>query len=292
VTFFVPEPLVPGDAIAVVAPSGPCDAAELWRGLAWLRVRYRIRMSSGVLERAGYLAGSDDRRTTELAGAMLDRETKAIVAVRGGYGAMRIAHALPWAAFARRPKWLVGFSDVTTLLAGAWNAGVASVHGPNVTALGRAPAPRVRAAWIGCLERPGMQGAWSRLRVVRGGPGVRGPMVGGNLAILHALAAAGRLALPRGSVVAIEDVGEAPYRVDRMVRSLVLGGHLAHASALVLGGFEPAPPAEIADIVAESTRDLGIPIVAGAPFGHGVDNRAFVVGGTVHVRGPDVSFEA
>jgi muramoyltetrapeptide carboxypeptidase len=290
--------------VIAVAPSGPCDRDELWRGLAWLRCRYRLTVSARILDRDGYLAGSDSRRASELSRAMLDPEAAAIVAVRGGYGAMRIADDLPWSEFARRPKWLVGFSDVTTLLAAAWRAGVASIHGPNVTGLGRQPSPLVRAAWIGALERPTAPRVWRKLRVVREGREAYGPIVGGNLAIVHALAAAGRLTIPDGSVVALEDVGEAHYRIDRMVTSLVQGRHLDGASAIVLGAFERCPAhgaptgpeasdaadaqMAIGDLVADRTRALGVPVLAGAPFGHGDHNEAFVVGSTVRVRGDEV----
>jgi muramoyltetrapeptide carboxypeptidase len=294
VTLAFPEPLAPGDLAVVVAPSGPCAPDELWRGLGWLRSRYRLSMSAGVLEREGYLAGGDPRRARELTRAMLDPNAKAIVVVRGGYGALRIAADLPWREFAARPKWLVGFSDVTTLLAMAWRAGVASVHAPNVTGLGRDPSPAVRAAWIAALERPTAPRRWTGLGVVREGE-AGGPIVGGNLAIVHALAAAGQLAVPPGSVVALEDVGEAPYRVDRMLTSLVLGGHLRAASAIVFGGFErcasPGDPRAIDDVLVDCTRGLGIPVLTGAPFGHGAHNEAFVVGSPVRVRGDEVCFD-
>ncbi|MCL2447770.1 MAG: LD-carboxypeptidase [Polyangiaceae bacterium] len=289
-----PQPLAPGDEVIVVAPSGPCDPNELWRGIAWLRSRYRVRLTPRIFERDGYLAGSDARRASELSGAMLDPAAKAIFAARGGYGAMRIARDLPWREFAGRPKWLVGFSDVTALHASAWAFGVATVHGANVAGLGREPPPITRATWIAALERPGAARVWPGLRVVRGGPEVKGPIIGGNLAVLHALAAARQLALPRGCIVALEDVGEAPYRVDRMLTSLVQGGYFGGVAALVFGGFDRCAPPGIAEtawldgLVADCTRDLDIPAVAGAPFGHAPRNEAFIVGGQARVSGDEV----
>jgi muramoyltetrapeptide carboxypeptidase len=280
-TFAIPPPLAPGDALIVVAPSSPFPLDDLWKGLAWLRSRYRIRITPGVLEREGYLAGSDERRRAELDAALSDPDAKAIVAVRGGYGSLRIALDLDWAKLARKPKWLVGFSDVTALHAMAWRAGVASIHGPNVTGLGFAASPAIRAAWLASLERPNAPRVWRGLRVICGGR-AQGPIVGGNLAMIHAMAAAGGLAIPEGAVLALEDVTEAPYRVDRMLTSLRLGGHLAPASAIVFGGFErcgPGPDGRtIDDVLEERTRSLGIPVLAHAPFGHGANNEAFVMG--------------
>lgn len=290
----LPPPLAPGDCIAVVAPASPFPREELLRGLAWLRTRYRLRVPRAIFERDGYLAGSDARRAAGLASALLDDEVRAVVAVRGGYGAMRLLDAVPWAALARRPKWLVGFSDVTALHAVAWSLGVSSVHGPNVTGLGVVVAPSVRAAWIECLERPTAARAWPSLVVLRGGQ-ARGPLVGGNLSLLHAMAAAGRLVVPPGAILALEDVAEAPYRVDRMLTSLRLGGHLSGVSAVVLGGFTRCAPGvdgrSVEDVLAERTLDLGIPVLAGAPFGHHDRNEAFVLGRGARVHGDCVSFE-
>jgi muramoyltetrapeptide carboxypeptidase len=288
-----PPPIAPGDLVSVVSPSSPVPRHEFWRGLAWLRARYRIQMSAGALESDGYLAGSDERRKGELSRALLDDEVKAIVVARGGYGALRFAHQLPWSALVRRPKWIVGFSDVTVLHAMCWRAGVASIHGPNVTGLGPEATPSTRAAWLAPLERPGARGSWAGLTPIRSGK-ASGPIVGGNLALLHALASVGSLGLPDGAVLALEDVGEAPYRIDRMLTSLVLGGHLAGVSALVFGEFERCNPGHYGrtahDAFEACTRPLGIPVVAGAPFGHGARNDAFVLGAIADVDGDRVSW--
>jgi muramoyltetrapeptide carboxypeptidase len=290
-----PPPLAPGDLIAVVAPSGPVRHDELWRGLAWLRARYRIQMRAGALTRCGYLAGDDMRRKDELARAMLDDEVKAIVAARGGYGVMRIVDALPWNALVRRPKWIVGFSDVTALHALVWRAGIASAHAPNVTDLGRNPSATGRAAWLASLERPESTRKWRALRAIRSGK-ARGPIVGGNLALVHAMAAADRLTLPEGCVLALEDVTEAPYRIDRMLTSLVIGGHLAGVSAIVFGGFERCSAGvdgqTVDEVLDDRTRPLGIPVLAGAPFGHGMRNDAFVLGASVRVEDDEVIWGA
>jgi muramoyltetrapeptide carboxypeptidase len=290
-TFAIPPPLRRGDVVRVIAPSSPFPSDELWRGLAWLRTRYEIRVTPGIFERDGYLAGTDERRCAELDRALRDPEAKAIVAVRGGYGALRIADEAPWGELVRRPRWVVGFSDVTVLLAMAWRAGVAAIHGPNVTGLGPSASPAVRAAWIASLERPRDARVWRGLRVIHSGQ-ARGPLVGGNLAIVHAMAAAGRLVVPEGAVLALEDVTEAPYRVDRMLTSLHLGGHFARASAVVFGGFDrcgPGPDGRTIDeVLEERTRMLGVPVLGNAPFGHGSINEAFVIGMPVLVRGGEI----
>jgi muramoyltetrapeptide carboxypeptidase len=222
-----------------------------------------------------------------IADAMEDPDARAIVVARGGYGAMRLVDRLPWQSFARDPKWFVGFSDVTALHAEATARGVASVHAPNVTGLGAAH-PWTRGAWLRALERPRATVTWRDLRVVHGGRG-EGVLVGGNLALVHAMAAAGRWNPPRGAVLALEDVTERPYRIDRMLTSLRVGGHLARLSAIVLGDFtqcDPGPDGVTAEeVLVERTADLEIPVLLGAPFGHGARNDAFTLGARARAEG-------
>jgi muramoyltetrapeptide carboxypeptidase len=294
VVLLLPPPLVPGDLVAVVAPASSFPREELLRGLAWLRTRYRLRISPGIFAREGFLAGSDARRGTELLAALRDDDVKAVVAARGGYGVMRLLEVVSPSELARAPKWLVGFSDITALHASAWAAGVASVHGPNVTGLGRHTSPLVRSAWLQCVEEPTAPRAWTGLSVLRGGE-ARGVVVGGNLSLLHAMAAAGRLLVPRGAVLALEDINEAPYRIDRMLTSLRLGGHLARASAIVLGAFTRCATAadgpSVDEVLAERTLDLGLPVLAGAPFGHEAHNEAFVLGRVARIAGDSMLFD-
>jgi muramoyltetrapeptide carboxypeptidase len=111
--------------------------------------------------------------------------------------------------------------------------------------------------------------------------------VGGNLSLLSAMAAAGRLAVPGGAVLAIEDVNEAPYRVDRMLTSLLLGGHFERASAVVFGGLDRSQAGpdgwEVDRVIERFAGAVRVPVLAGAPFGHRPDNEAFVLGSTARV---------
>jgi muramoyltetrapeptide carboxypeptidase len=281
-----PPPLRHGSRLAIVAPASGFDREELFRGLAWLATRYRLHIDQRILARAGFLAGTDETRAAVLSEAMTDPEVDAIVCARGGYGAMRILDALPWDRFIERPKPLVGFSDVTALHLVANARGVSTVHGPNVTGLGRSISASERASLIAALEG-GALSPWSRLQVIVPGE-ARGPIIGGNLALVEAIAAAGRLVIPRGALLALEDVTERPYRIDRMLTSLLLGGHLARASAIVFGGFTQCDPGPdgvtVEEVLRERTSKLGIPVAACAPFGHGAPNHAFRLGGEAILR--------
>jgi muramoyltetrapeptide carboxypeptidase len=276
----VPPPLRPGDLVAVFAGSSPFDATLAFRGLAFLRGRYRVRWSRSLFERKGYLAGDDDRRLGELARALADPDVRALVAVRGGYGLPRIAPALDLAPLARDPRWIVGFSDVTALHVELARLGVASLHGPMVAALGRGDA-WTRERWIRALEDPLAPLAFEGLRAWAPGR-AEGPLVGGNLSLLHAAAAAGRLALPPAAVILLEDVGERPYRLDRMLTTLAQGGLFRDAAGVLVGDFTdclPGPDGVRAeDVLRERLGGLGIPVLAGAPVGHERYNHPLVLG--------------
>lgn len=267
--------------IAIVAPAGPFNRWDLFRGLAWLQTRYRLRIDARILERTGYLAGDDATRAIVAADALRDPDVEAIVCARGGYGVTRIMDALPFREWRERPQWLVGFSDITALHMLANGHGVASIHGPNVTGLGRAISASEREALITILEGRAPP-PWRGLGVVWPGRRVEGTLFGGNLTLTMTLAAAGKLVVPEGSILMLEDVSERPYRIDRMLTSLALGGHLQRAAAIVFGSFtecEPGPDGvDVMSVLAERTRSLGVPVVSGAPFGHGTINQPFILG--------------
>lgn len=278
----MPPKLRPGDRVAVVAPSSGFPREELFRGLAWLGGRYALTMRSDILERHGYLAGDDTRRATEMAQAMRDPHVSAIVCARGGYGLTRILDGLPWEDFARSPKWIVGFSDVTALHLEAQRRGLVSVHGPNVTGLSRAT-PAERAQLLSILERH-QAPSFAGLEVMHRGQErtVTGPVVGGNLTLVETEAASGKLRLPEGAILFLEDVTERPYRVDRMLTSLTRAGHLARAGAIVFGDFTECPPGPdgvtVEDVLRERTAGLGVLVLAGMSAGHGARNMPIPLG--------------
>lgn len=282
----LPPPLRPGDTVAVIAPASPFEHALAWVGIGWLAQRYRVHFSRGLFLRDGFLAGSDARRRDELEDALERPGVRAIFAARGGYGANRFVHRIDWGPLARDPRWIVGFSDITALHVEAARAGVASLHGPHVTSLGRGDA-RARAALVRALEDPAGERRFAGLATLR--PGVaEGPAFGGNLTLLHACAAAGRLCVPEGCVLLLEDVSERPYRIDRALTTLEVGGHLAPAAAIVLGDFTQCDPGPDGVTVAEVLRDrllpLGVPVVAGLPVGHGARNEPVILGGRAVVE--------
>lgn len=275
-----PPPLAPGAVVRVIAPAGPFDPSLGWRGLGWLSERYRLRFDRGIFARHGYLAGDDRRRLGELQAALAEPGVGAVLCARGGYGVSRIAHLVDWSLIARTPRWIIGFSDNTALHVEICKLGIASLHACHLTALGRSDA-RTRSSLAVVLEHPTAPRRFDRLSTLRSGAAT-GPLFVGNLSLLHACAAAGRLRLPDACVLVLEDVGELPYRIDRMLTTLLVGGHLDRVSGVVLGEFErctsPDAGPTVEQVALERLEALGVVLAAGAPVGHGSNNEPMVVG--------------
>jgi muramoyltetrapeptide carboxypeptidase len=276
--------LRPGARIQVVAPAGPFDGDEFERGVVRLRARYDVRYEPEIHQRTGYLAGSDDRRARELLAALRDPDVHAIVAARGGYGATRLLDRISAELVARHGKLLVGFSDITALHALWARAGLGSIHGPMVAALGRCSDAQL-ARWIAAVEGA-LPPVISGLAALAEGR-AQGPLLGGNLAVLSALIGTPYAPPLAGCVLFLEDVGERPYRVDRMLTTLAHAGWLALPRAIVLGGFTDAQPGAdgtaVEHVLQERLGGLGIPVLAGLPAGHVDDNLELPFGVTAQV---------
>jgi muramoyltetrapeptide carboxypeptidase len=288
------EPLSParhlsaGARIAVIAPSSPFDAATFELGVARLRVRYEVSFDAALHARSGYFAGDDARRRAELRAALADPRIDAIVAARGGYGAARLLPGLAVEEVRAARKLLVGFSDITALHALWARAGLRSLHATMVCGLGRdGHDDAQRARWIRTVEGdiPARIGALRPLTASRAV--VSGRLLGGNLAVLASLVGTPHLPSFDGSVLFLEDVGERPYRLDRMVTQLRLAGLLDRVAAVVLGTFTDCGPgrdgvtAEAA--IAGCLVGLDVPVLAGIPTGHVDDNLELPFGARVVV---------
>jgi len=276
--------LAPGDPVRVIAPSGPVPREAFAAGLEVLRARYDVRHDDGVFAREGYLAGPDERRLAELTAALADPDARAIVMARGGYGLMRLLPFIDVGALVARPRPIVGFSDGTALLALAARAGVASIHGPVVTQLGNLASADQRALFER-LETPGPSLLLDGLEGLIPGR-VRGPLIGGNLEMFSRLIGTPYLPDVAGAILFFEDLGERPYRIDRLLAHLDLAGIFGAASGVLLGDFsgcrEPeatradSPTAE--EVLVDRLGRLSIPVALGGAFGHGTRNRALPYG--------------
>jgi muramoyltetrapeptide carboxypeptidase len=279
-----PPRLRPGSTVRIIAPSGPVPRDAFDAGAAVLGARYTLKLDDGVFAREGYLAGSDERRLGELMAALDEPDTDAIVMARGGYGLLRLLPFVDLAALARRPRPIVGFSDGTALLAAAARAGFVSVHGPVVTQIGNVSTADQQGLFE-LLEAPGPSLLLADLEEIVPGR-ARGPLVGGNLEVFSRLLGTPFLPSIEGAILFFEDLGERPYRIDRLVTHLDLAGVFGAAAGVVLGDFstcrEPdatrgdSPTAD--DVLLERLGRLAIPVVRRGAFGHGTRNRALPYG--------------
>jgi muramoyltetrapeptide carboxypeptidase len=290
--FLKPTPLQPGDRVAVVAPAGPLDREAMDAGLRILAGRYKVEWDPGFLSRDRYLAGDDRRRARELAAALTDPEIHGVFAARGGYGSMRILPEV-WPIAGRRPavpgpvKMLVGFSDITALHAAMQATGRVSVHGPVVTQLGLQPGTVVER-YFSILEDGAAPPAPVSGTPLVGGV-AEGPLLGGNLSLLTRLLGTPWLPDFAGAVLLLEDVGEQPYRIDRMWTHLRLAGVLDRLAGVALGDFTDCETSEaeftLRDVVAGLAGETGLPCIGGLPIGHGAVNVPVALGTRVRLDG-------
>ncbi|MER6737987.1 S66 peptidase family protein [Streptomyces puniciscabiei] len=271
-----PERLAPGARVAVVAPSGPVPEERLQAGLDVLRgwdldpvVAPHVLDRDGEL---GYLAGGDADRAADLQRAWCDPSVAAVLCARGGYGAQRMVGLLDWQAMrAAGPKVFVGFSDVTVLhQAFATRLGLVSLYGPAAAGADFIKSARAQEHLRATLFAP------ERVRTLASAgtalaPGrARGVTLGGCLSLL-----ASDLGTPfarpgaRGGLLLLEDVGEAPYRVDRLLTQLARSGWLDGVAGIGLGSWHDCGRyEELRPVLADRLGGLGVPVVEELGFGH------------------------
>ena len=275
-----PPPLKPGDELAVVAPSGALrELAALQASLTlWEKQGYCVRLIPGFDARWGYLAGTDAHRRHQLQMAWQDPNCRGVLCARGGFGGTRLLESWQWPS--GEPKWLIGFSDITSLLWSLGQQGISGVHGPLMTTLNQEPdwSQQRLFDWVAGRSLSPLQGQpWV--------PGqVTGPLLPANLTVAtHLLGTAHEPDL-RGAILALEDVTEAPYRLDRMLTHWRMLGKLSQLGGIALGRFSRCEPPDnvpsfsVEEVLRDRLGDLGIPVVAALPFGHDGVNAMLPVG--------------
>jgi muramoyltetrapeptide carboxypeptidase len=294
----LPPPLSAGARVALITPAGPLRGeAELTAAIDHARsFGWDPRPGAHVLARHGYLAGTDEERLADFNAALRDDSVDGIWCVRGGYGAMRLLPFLDYEAFRRHPRVLLGYSDITALhCAVGVRTGQVTYHGP--TARGELTAFARESLVRAVIEQADPCGTAADARTLRGGRAT-GRLVGGNLALLAALAGTPFAPDYTGAILVLEDVGEAVYRIDRMLQQLALSGALGRLSGIAFGQFTDgtdaadAPNLELDDVLRGASAAAGVPALAGIPLGHVSDQWTIPLGaqaeldadaGTLHV---------
>lgn len=275
-----PAPLKSGDLLRVIAPSGTLreftafnQGVELWRQRG-----YQVELMPGFDDRQGYLAGTDESRRFQFETALKDPDCRGILCARGGWGGARLLEK--WRFPSVEPKWLIGFSDITSLLWAYAEEGISGVHAPLLTTIASEPNESKQRLfdWVEGRSLSPLQGSgW--------GKGIAsGLLLPANLTVAtHLLGTPWQPDLS-GVILAIEDVTEAPYRIDRMLTQWRLCGEFRQVQGIAIGRFSQCdPPANVPsfsveEVLRDRLSDLGIPIVSDLPFGHDGENAALPVG--------------
>ena len=282
--------------VHVIAPSGPIVEREVFdRGLALLErsLGRPCTLASNIFCEDGYFAGDDAMRLAALQEALADPSIDALIAGRGGYGLTRLLHRLDPEPLRRAPKLIIGFSDTTALLVWALGRdGVTAIHGPSVQQLATLPEDdRERLISLARGEDPGALVA-EEGAIVRGGR-VQGWLLAGNIEVLRSLVGTPAMPSLSGAILALEELGERPYRIDRALTQLIRSGALRGVRGVMVGqltGCEEPPGRRVQsptahEVVVERLSTLGVPVVTGFDFGHALDRHAALpVGGLVELN--------
>jgi muramoyltetrapeptide carboxypeptidase len=266
--------------VGVAAPASPFDRQAFERGVGCLRrLGLEVCCPDGVFARDGYLAGSDAHRAELLNTLFDDDRIRAIFCARGGYGTMRILPHLDFALIKTHPKILVGYSDITALLSAVHaRTGLVAFHGPLITELDAGLPESLESMQAALMGAQPVALTSPEPRVLRAGSG-RGIVAGGNLTTLVHLLGTPFAPNLKGAILFLEDRGEAPYRIDRMLVQMKLAGCFDRLAGLMLGGFEDCgEEVRIHRVVKGIVADYAFPAVAGFPLGHGQPNLTLPVG--------------
>ena len=287
----IPPHLVPGDKVAIVSPASPIDRAIVEQGANILRQQgLLVEIGAHTCDRENAFSASDQLRAADLQKALDDKSIKAIFFSRGGYGSLRTHLLINWSSFFKRPKWLIGFSDITVFHSYLSNHHIASLHG-------------VMTAWF---EQNGektdsfiqlmdiLYGKWPNYQTEahpfnRLGHG-SGILIGGNLSLLYALRGTPLDLQPKGKILFLEDIGEYPYHIDRMMQNLKASGILKQLSGLIVGYFTDTKKEETPfgqtpyQIIREAVSTYHYPVLFEFPAGHELPNCPLVLGSRISLE--------
>jgi len=270
--------LQPNQTVGIIAPASPVNQSEISEGLKLLEsFPLKIKQGEHIFDRLNYLAGSDNDRVSDLHQMFSDPEIKAIFCARGGYGSARLLNDIDFDLIRKNPKIIVGFSDLTALLLAIYNkSGLITIHGPTLSDLQKNKNWPNLARLITASHRP--QIFFKQGRIINKGK-AKGILLGGNLSTICSLLDTPFLPSFEGVILFLEEKGESPYKLDRMLTQLLLSGRLDRLSALIIGQIEDCGEMEIINsMLQERLGRLTIPVVAGLPVGHGNENISLPLG--------------
>lgn len=278
----IPSFLTEGDLIVVVAPAFSANETEVRNGILQLEKNgFRIETGPFVFSSWGKFAGTDSERKTDLQWALDHPEAKAIFCTRGGYGLGRILSDLNFDTFRTKPKWLIGFSDITLLHLKLHDLGIVSVHGPMLVHFSRREQSFACKSLIHILKGELPSFGYPLIPERQETQSISGPLAGGNLTMVSHSAGKLKAGAFSGSVLFLEEIGEYFYRIDRMLEQLRQSGMFEGVKAVVLGQFTDCEPDRFPLSLLEMVKEKmpeEVPLFSGLESGHGVPTNPLVLG--------------
>ena len=275
-----PPRLLAGKTVGLIAPSGPVTQSELQPGIDFLTSQgYGVSLGAHLYQRQEYMAGSDDLRLQDLHAMFEDRDVEAIICARGGYGTLRLLDKIDYDVIRDNPKPFVGYSDITALLMALYQkTGLITFHGSMLKDSYEGKGQNLTSALDLVSATGSLRVSFEQGEILRSGQ-ARGVLLGGNLSLISRLIGTPYLPSFKGALLFMEERGESPYRIDRMLTHLKLSGLLDEVGAIMGGDFtECGDMATIQELLLEAAGDLDIPVVTGMPVGHGAMNSAIPIG--------------
>lgn len=283
----LPPYLKKGDTIGIICPAGAMPVERVSECIRILNEDWGFRTKVGktVGTQFNYFSGTDDERLADLQQMLDDPEIDAILCGRGGYGVGRIIDRVDFTRFKKKPKWLIGFSDITVLHSHIYtNYSISTLHAPMAAAF---LDEGYKNVFVQSLRH-----ALTGEKISYTVPGhefnrkgeANGPLVGGNLALLAHLVGTSSDLKTKGRILFIEDVGEYIYNVDRMFFQLRRSGKLDRLAGLIIGGFTEMKDTErpfgqtVYELVRDLVADFDYPVCYGFPVSHDTENYALKTG--------------
>ena len=270
-----------GDKVALITPAGPINSAKLSKAVSIVeKLGLKPVWGDKVHKHYGYLAGTDQERLQELLEAYTDPQIKAVFAIRGGYGTLRLLDKIPYKLIAKNPKLLLGFSDITALqMAFLKKARLPSLH-VNLSSLEHEYTRKIFEQIVFQQDKPVLKFETDftpKPNVIVPGQ-AEGLIAGGNLSLLSALCGTGYLPKFKGKIVFIEEINEPPYKIDKMLTQLFLATDIKKAKGIVFGIFNKCnrenfykniqDSLSLKQILLEKFSNFQAPVVGGFPLGH------------------------
>ncbi|WP_002149587.1 S66 peptidase family protein [Bacillus cereus] len=285
-----PNALQKGDTVMIIAPSGPPTLENVLKGVNVLQeMGLFVIIGKSVYEKYGYLAGSDQVRLDDIHEAFTNTEVKAVFCVRGGYGSARLLPYIQYELIQRNPKIFWGYSDITALhTAFSRYAELVTFHGPMIEELGKGT-DSLSLSSFNQLFHPYSSILYASECIVPSSAcTATGTLVGGNLAVLTSVIGSPYEISTANTLLLLEDIGEEPYRIDRMLNQLLLSGKFNECNGVIFSSCHdcnPSKPSQsLQTILYEYFMPYDIPVLFGLPIGHISPNIGIPLGATATIN--------